>query len=428
MQKIIDWFKSLSKSGKVAIMLIIGAFIVLALYYVVVPKSFLSEAEEESSLKTMLLSLQEATMEETDTSKLDVYSRNSLSSASDSPEDYWASLAQKREREHDSVDNAESSGLLPQNQGISRGSGGYNDVYLDPRIYSEMEIAYIRQGVYTKEEIDARHTAESRSRERVSRPKTQKMTQAQKDSAYFARVEKAFAIASNYTQGSSTPASSVATTEDVQAQPVPEPVPVVEEPRVIETPISNDSDVVMSSGGIVSSLDVATQGVTMQRDGNTVRPAKATFLKTERVIAGNRVTMRLMEDLHLSNGVVIPVNTHLMGTCKMDGRLRISVATICYSDRIFQCPLTVYDNDGVEGIYCPVFDKSNARKVGGEVGTEVASGVVSGVATAFGGRLFGRAAQQGINSISSIAMSDGSVAIDIVSGYEFYLCEESKKK
>lgn len=412
-----DWFKSLPKFGKIVIMVLLVVLLLAALYYILPIDMFRGKVEAKRD--KVMLDVQDATVEEVDSSKISVYSRGNLEHVSDDPVTYWENLGKKK--------NDSSSGVTSDEDGVLRSdSGSVNDysreVYLDPSIYSEEEIRLIRSGIFSKEEIDARHreaaVALAQSNKRVS----PQMTQAQKDSAYFARVERAFEIARNYSLPSS---ESIPTEEEEKSVEVVAPK---EELRVIETPTDTGNDGLLSYGGIVSSLDVESQGVTMQRGGRNLKPAKATFLRTERIMAGNRVTMRLMEDLVLSNGVVIPANTHIMGTCNMDGRMKVTVATVRFADKIFQCPLTVFDNDGVEGIYCPVFDKTNAKKAGLEVGSEVASGVASGIATVFGGRLFGRAAQQGVSSISSIALSDGSVAINIVSGYEFYLCEEIKQE
>ena len=91
--------------------------------------------------------------------------------------------------------------------------------------------------------------------------------------------------------------------------------------------------------------------------------------------------------------------------------------------------MTVYDNDGTEGIYCPVIEQKQGRKAAGKVAKQAASGLASTAATIFtGSAIVGRAASSGINELSRITLSNGSIAVNIVAEYEFYIFENVKKK
>lgn len=96
---------------------------------------------------------------------------------------------------------------------------------------------------------------------------------------------------------------------------------------------------------------------------------------------------------------------------------------------MYAVDLSIYDNDGTEGIYCPVIEQKKAKKAAGNVAAQIVSGIASDAASLFTrSRTLGSAATTGIQEISSMTLRDGSVAINVSAGYEFYVFENVKEK
>ena len=71
------------------------------------------------------------------------------------------------------------------------------------------------------------------------------------------------------------------------------------------------------------------------------------------LVHGAIVKLRLMTDVHV-NGKFIPKDNFVYGKASLNGeRLLVSVSSILNQNDVFPVALTVYDIDGIEGIYVP---------------------------------------------------------------------------
>ena len=362
----------------------------------------------------VLLEVPDASLEDQEMSRVETYRRQGMNS-SVSASDFWNQLEQEG-----------SGGLLVDvqgGQGQAKAPSGGGEEFLDPSVYSELEIYYIRNGVKTKAQVDAEHV--ERDREEAERKASDAARSASRasensDSAYFARMERAYQLAMKY----STPPEAAAPAEEEKKESADEGDDarhiVIPEPSFIP-------DDAMSGDGIISSLEQEEQGLVYEDGEVRIRPVKATFLKSEKVVAGQRVIMRLKEPMRLSDGTVIPANTHVSGICRVGSRLEIAITTVNYGGRIHRTDMSVYDNDGTEGIYCPVIEQKKGRKAAGRMAGQAATGLASTAATLFTGNPYvGRIASDGIRELSRTTLDDGSVAISVVAGYDFYIFENIK--
>jgi conjugative transposon TraM protein len=74
---------------------------------------------------------------------------------------------------------------------------------------------------------------------------------------------------------------------------------------------------------------------------------------SQQLVSGSTVQLRLTRDLWISS-FQIPANTLLYGTASLSGeRLKIKVSSLRSLDQILPVSLSVYDLDGIEGIYIP---------------------------------------------------------------------------
>lgn len=301
--------------------------------------------------------------------------------------------------------------------------------YLDPSVYSPEEIRQIRNGFKTRAQVDAERAErearqmeyQRRMDEAADQARPRQLSPEQADSVYMSRLEKAYKMAAKYS-----------------AQPAPEPAEAGAEAPA--EPKEEDRRLDLDEGGsvlptesfagdgIISSLDSPSGGDVVHYGGKVrARPVKATFLKNERLSSGNRVIMRLMQDMTLSDGTVIPANTHITGTCAIGRRMRIDVTMLHYGGRMFPVDISVYDNDGTEGIYCPLTEETgNMKRKAKKVTVNVMSSAGTLIGTAVTGNpILGSMASNGIRSATSSVGSDGTVSVEVSAGYEFYVYENT---
>ena len=378
---------------------------------------------------------------------------------------YWANFGSKKDKEEvptsftldmpDAADDSYKSTAMKEFENSKRNKSKVSDYWdsladddddlndpkvatlgmadnLDPNEYNELERYYITNGLKTKEEIDREHAeikaqndlvraAHERNAREVSAASTapKPLTQAQQDSLYFARLEKAYALAAKYN-------SSAQEVPEAEPEPQERKLDLDETDEGQGSVLPSDS---FSDDGIISSLDVPSDNNVVHYGGTVkVKPVKATFLKNEKLVSGNRVIIRLMQDLVLSDGTVIPANTHITGTCSFNRRLLINITMLHYGGRMFPVDISVYDNDGTEGIYCArIEDAANAAKKAKKVAGDVVAGAGSLVGTLVTGNPFiGRMATSGIQTATSSIRSDGTVSVEVSAGYEFYVYENVK--
>lgn len=88
----------------------------------------------------------------------------------------------------------------------------------------------------------------------------------------------------------------------------------------------------------------------------TVHPqnaVQAVVHQYQTVVNGSTVKLRLLQDVFV-NGIKIPAGTFVFGTASLSGeRLQIDVPGISYANSLFPVALSVYDLDGLTGIYIP---------------------------------------------------------------------------
>lgn len=80
---------------------------------------------------------------------------------------------------------------------------------------------------------------------------------------------------------------------------------------------------------------------------------QAVIHETQTVVDGSTVKLRLVNDIFI-NGVLIPKDYFLFGIASLNGeRLNIKINSIRYNNALFPVELSVYDMDGLNGIYIP---------------------------------------------------------------------------
>ena len=178
------------------------------------------------------------------------------------------------------------------------------------------------------------------------------------------------------------------------------------------------NDISSGNVGIITSLDDDFDDPSVRYSSSAKVPFRCMFVRDQKVVDGQRVTVRLLEDYSV-DGVFVPANTHLAAVCKVSDRLELSVRSVEINGRILPLQLVAYDTDGMAGIYCPETSASrNSRRA--------SSDAISAANSTFGG-LVGDLANTVLRTGATIAKSaSGELSVKVVSGYEFYLIKSER--
>ena len=178
------------------------------------------------------------------------------------------------------------------------------------------------------------------------------------------------------------------------------------------------NDIASGNVGIITSLDDDFDDPSVRYSSSAKVPFRCMFVRDQKVVDGQRVTVRLLED-YSADGVFVPANTHLAAVCKVSDRLELSVRSVEMNGRILPLQLVAYDTDGMAGIYCPETSAScNSRRA--------SSDAISAANSTFGG-LVGDLANTVLRTGATIAKSaSGELSVKVVSGYEFYLVKSER--
>lgn len=80
---------------------------------------------------------------------------------------------------------------------------------------------------------------------------------------------------------------------------------------------------------------------------------EAVFHETRTIVTGSTVKLRLVNDIYI-NGILILKDNFLFGMASLNGeRLNIKINSIRFQHSLFPVELSVYDMDGMHGIYIP---------------------------------------------------------------------------
>lgn len=148
-------------------------------------------------------------------------------------------------------------------------------------------------------------------------------------------------------------------------------------------------------------------------------PFKCMFVREEKLKNGQRVTLRLLEDM-VVGGVLIPANAHITATCSLKDRLMISVTSYESNGHIYALDMEGYDNDGSRGIYCPDINTSTAKTASNDA--------MSLGASAIGGRVGALASGIVRTGVSIAKNASGNMQyVSVPSGYTFYIMKTKRR-
>lgn len=149
---------------------------------------------------------------------------------------------------------------------------------------------------------------------------------------------------------------------------------------------------------------------------------EAIIHETQTIVNGSIIKLRLKTDVFLQ-GILIPKNTFLYGIASLKGeRLEVKINNIQYRNSIFPVELSVYDLDGIDGIYIPGAISRDVAKTSADRSLQTLG--LNGVTDSWGAQ----AAEMGIEAAKSL-MSKKIKLIKVVvkAGYQVLLYDEKQK-
>jgi conjugative transposon TraM protein len=148
---------------------------------------------------------------------------------------------------------------------------------------------------------------------------------------------------------------------------------------------------------------------------------EAVIHETQTIVNGSIVKLRLCSEITLQ-GMVIPKNTFLYGIASLKGeRLEVKVNNIQYRNSIYPVELTVYDLDGIDGIYIPGAINRDVAKASADRSIQTLG--LTGVTDSWGAQ----AAGMGIEAAKSlISKKVRLIKVVVKAGYQVLLYDEKQ--
>ena len=156
---------------------------------------------------------------------------------------------------------------------------------------------------------------------------------------------------------------------------------------------------------------------------DTQNAIQAVIHETQTLVAGSTVKLRLVNDVYI-NGMLITKDNFLFGEATLNGeRLEIKIGSIRYQNSLFPVQLSVYDMDGMNGIYIP-------GAITRDVAKQSADRAIQGIGlTTMDPSLGAQAASAGIEAARDlISKKVKLVKVTVKAGYQVLLRDEKQKQ
>lgn len=155
----------------------------------------------------------------------------------------------------------------------------------------------------------------------------------------------------------------------------------------------------------------------------TQNAVEAVIHETQTIVNGSTVKLRLSNDIFI-NGIKIPKDNFLFGTASLKGeRLAITINSLRYNNSLFSVDLSVYDIDGLSGIYIPGAINRDVAKASADRSMQTLG--VASLDDSWGAQ----AAGAGIEAAKSLLSKKVKlVKVVVKAGYRVLLRDENQKQ
>lgn len=208
----------------------------------------------------------------------------------------------------------------------------------------------------------------------------------------LAELEKALAEARLRGQREVAPAEADSTLSAIPPDTMVQAKGTIdEESRSVKAPAEDDkaSEVVKK---VKTSSDYFN---TLAKEAKEPKLIQAIIDEDIKAVDGSRVRLRLLDDIEINESVV-KRGTYLYATVSgfSSGRVKGTIGSILVNDELVKVSLSLYDTDGMEGLYVP---NSSFR----ETSKDVASGAMSGNMSMNTGTYGNSLAQWGMQAVNN---------------------------
>ncbi|SDE88473.1 Bacteroides conjugative transposon TraM protein [Mucilaginibacter pineti] len=150
---------------------------------------------------------------------------------------------------------------------------------------------------------------------------------------------------------------------------------------------------------------------------------EAVVHENQTLVSGSIVKLRLLDDINV-RGTVIPKNNFVYGTVSLDGeRLTVKIKGLRYRKSLYPVQLSVYDIDGLDGIYIPGAIARDVAKSSAE------RSIQSIGLTSFDQTLGAQAAGAGIEAAKSfLSKKIKLIKVMVKAGYKVLLRDDKQKE
>lgn len=155
---------------------------------------------------------------------------------------------------------------------------------------------------------------------------------------------------------------------------------------------------------------------------NMQNAVQAIIPETQTLVSGATIRLQLVTDIYL-NGVMVPKDQFIYGMASLNGeRLAIHITTIRHQNNILPVDLSVYDLDGMEGIFIPGAITRDVAKQSGDQAIQSMS-----LAT-LDPSLGAQAASAGIQAAKALIGKKAKlIKVTVKSGYRVLLRDNNQK-
>jgi conjugative transposon TraM protein len=149
---------------------------------------------------------------------------------------------------------------------------------------------------------------------------------------------------------------------------------------------------------------------------------EAVIHETQPIVNGSVIKLRLTNDVFI-NGSLIPRNSFVFGTAYLKAeRLEVKISTIKFKNSIFPVELTVYDMDGISGIYIPGAINRDVAKASAD--RSMQSIGIEGLNDSWGAQ----AATMGVEAAKTLLSKKVKlIKVVVKAGYQVLLYDEKEK-
>ena len=207
----------------------------------------------------------------------------------------------------------------------------------------------------------------------------------------LAELEKALAEARLKGQNAVQPPAETETADTVPPRATEVSGTIDEEKRAVKAP-SDDAP----PNEVVRKVKTASDYFnTLAKDAREPKLIQAIIDENIKAVDGSRIRLRLLDDVEIGK-YVVKRGTYLYATVSgfSSGRVKGSISSILVDDELMKVSLSIYDTDGMEGLYVP---NSQFR----ETSKDVASSAMSGNMNMGMGSMGSSLAQWGMQAVTN---------------------------